>query len=543
MGKVYKGVHPSIKSRVAIKVLSAACAADPHQVQRFFAEARAVNLIKHDNIVEVMDLAVLDNGRPYILMEYLEGQSLHQALAQRVRFQPEVIAEVIIEVLAGLSAAHSRHIVHRDIKPENIFLTKSGRIKLLDFGIAKLQPDIAKLDSATKTGTLLGTPHYMAPEQAVCMPVDARSDLYAVGLVLYEGVTGVRPFDAPSLFELLKQHVERTPQTPSSLVPGLPEAYDEVILRAVKKDPADRFQSAEEFIQALAEAMEVSPRTTTASAPIAISELATAETLPSSKPFPAVSPVEGATGGSSPVVPAESPNLAKEEVSGRTKRPFVVVGLALAVVIGIGASFLAGRSTSQTGLIEPTTPAKRSSVPIATTSSEARSLAVSRPCVNSPALQQAAAKYDRGRFDPSAFLLEAHALVKDVYEDAALVSFNASGVSSVGRLNLDAKDRLESHTAYLFYSPAKQKCISVMVSGLGVLCTISASRNCGSLPLPLPKCTLAQVIAKASKGWTMRHKPLARLSYLTGAGPVPRWAVIRGQVKETDVPDDCKPSD
>jgi serine/threonine protein kinase len=252
MGRVYLAVQRAIGSRVAIKVLSDECRRTPELLERFFAEARAVNLISHENITSVLDMAVLPDGRPFIIMEFVEGQTL----ADIVRAGPAPIGgivQVMSEVLSALAAAHAIGIVHRDLKPDNILITVEGHAKVLDFGIAKLAPGLRDVGPQTKTGAILGTPAYMAPEQiSGAANVDARTDLYAVGVVLFEAVTGRQPFAGATLFDLMKAHVEQMPPPPRSLRPDLPEALEEVILVALAKDPAQRYQSATAMAQALA---------------------------------------------------------------------------------------------------------------------------------------------------------------------------------------------------------------------------------------------------------------------------------------------------
>src|SRR5439155_2332776 len=192
MGRVYKGVHPTIGSRVAIKVLSRECSDRRDLVDRFFAEAKAVNLIRHESIVNVLDLSTLPDGRPYIVMEYLDGSPLANLVDNATRTGQRLpiggVARLAAEVLDALGAAHAKGIIHRDLKPDNIFVTPAGRAKVLDFGIAKLQPELG--GSSTHTGSLMGTPHYMAPEQAAGRHVDIRADMYAIGVVLFECTTG-----------------------------------------------------------------------------------------------------------------------------------------------------------------------------------------------------------------------------------------------------------------------------------------------------------------------------------------------------------------
>ena len=260
MGRVYKGVHPSIGSRVAIKVLSRECSDRRDLVDRFFSEARAVNLIRHESIVNVLDLAMLADGRPYIIMEYLDGAPLANIVELGVHRQAPLplggLARLCAEVLDALGAAHAKGVVHRDLKPDNIFVTPSGRPKVLDFGIAKLT-DLK--GSATATGSLLGTPHYMAPEQAAGRHVDHRADIYAMGVILFECATGTKPFLADSLFDLLRKHVEAPPPPPRSLRPDLPPAFEQVILCALAKAPEQRFATAQAMSLALQQATQGLP--------------------------------------------------------------------------------------------------------------------------------------------------------------------------------------------------------------------------------------------------------------------------------------------
>jgi serine/threonine protein kinase len=257
MGRVYKGVHPQIGSRVAIKVLSRECADRKDLVDRFFAEARAVNLIRHESIVNVLDLAMLPDGRPYIVMEYLDGAPLADIIAKLGPMPLGGMARLAAEVLEALGAAHAKSIVHRDLKPDNIYVTPAGRPKVLDFGIAKLLPELG--GSYTQTGSLLGTPHYMAPEQALGKPVDHRTDIYSLGVILYECTTGQRPFHADSLFDLLRKHVDEAPVPPRQLRPDLPPAMEGVILAAMAKDPNQRFPSAAVMTQALMQTTQTLP--------------------------------------------------------------------------------------------------------------------------------------------------------------------------------------------------------------------------------------------------------------------------------------------
>ncbi len=254
MGRVYKGVHPTIGSRVAIKVLSRECTDRRDLVERFFAEAKAVNLIRHESIVNVLDLAMLPDGRPYIIMEYLDGAPLaaiiENAVQTRVPLPLGGLARLAVEVLDALGAAHGKGIIHRDLKPDNIFIAPSGRPKVLDFGIAKLN-DSGMTSGSTRTGSLLGTPHYMSPEQAAGKVVDLRADIYAMGVILFECATGRKPFLAESLFDLLRKHVEEPPPSPRSLRPDLDPNLEQLILCALAKPPDQRFATAQAMSLAL----------------------------------------------------------------------------------------------------------------------------------------------------------------------------------------------------------------------------------------------------------------------------------------------------
>jgi len=258
MGRVYRAVQPSIGSRVAVKVLAGELARDRELVERFFSEARAVNLIQHENLVNVLDLAFLPDGRPYIVMEYLDGAPLSGIIGKRGQLPLGTLARLLGEVLDAVGAAHQKNIVHRDLKPDNVFVTPTGRPEVLDFGIAKLHGG-AEGAAHTRAGAILGTPAYMSPEQAQGLPVDARSDLYSIGVILYETVTGKPPFVSDALFDLLRMHVSQPPTPPRTLRPDLPRPYEAVILRSLEKDPARRFQTAGEMAQALLHAAEGLP--------------------------------------------------------------------------------------------------------------------------------------------------------------------------------------------------------------------------------------------------------------------------------------------
>ncbi len=363
MGRVYKGAHPGIGSRVAVKVLAVECAQNRELVDRFFAEARAVNLIRHESIVNVLDLSTLPDGRPYIVMEYLDGAPLSAVIEQRGPLPLGGFARVMGEVLDALAAAHAKGIVHRDLKPDNIFVSPAGRAKVLDFGIAKLMPQLGGQAGPTRTGSLLGTPQYMSPEQALAQSVDARTDVYACGVILFEGVTGRPPFSGASLFELLQQHIQAPPPRPAMMRPDLPPAYENVILRALEKDPGRRFQTAVELAGALNEASQSLPPHAWAAigtasgsrpqvSPPSGSGWALGQTphgAPTPHPAGPTFPPPG-TGPGLVAIPA-SPSLyqSAQPAGGRKKAGLYVGGLLALVVVGGGIVFMATRAGNTDG--------------------------------------------------------------------------------------------------------------------------------------------------------------------------------------------------
>ena len=251
MGTVYLAEHPIIGSRVAIKFLHESMAASPELVARFYDEARAVNRIGHENIVGIFDLSMLPPNRYFIVMEYLDGDALSALLRRGPMAIPEAVA-ILLQLCDALQGAHERGVVHRDLKPDNVFvLNRRGApfVKLLDFGIAKLRD--APASAQTAAGMIVGTPEYMAPEQCDNRTIDARTDVYALGVMAYQMLTGVLPFTG-SITQLLLAHLRETPRPPRSVNGALPPALDDVVLRALHKRPEDRFQDMAAFAAALA---------------------------------------------------------------------------------------------------------------------------------------------------------------------------------------------------------------------------------------------------------------------------------------------------
>src|ERR687892_209294 len=249
MAKVYLASDRVLERQVAVKVLSPPYAQDPSFVERFRREARSAARLSHPNIVAVFDSGS-DADQPYLVMEYVAGQSLAELLARQGRLAPRRAAELAVQVCAALAAAHAQGLVHRDVKPANVLVGDDGQVKVADFGIAKA----AATATLTGTGTVLGTAAYLSPEQAQGVPVDARSDLYSLGCVLYELLCGSPPFgsgpDSPQV-AVASRHVSEPPEPPSARNLQVDPGLDAVVLTALAKDPAQRYQRAVELRDAL----------------------------------------------------------------------------------------------------------------------------------------------------------------------------------------------------------------------------------------------------------------------------------------------------
>ncbi|MBV8757551.1 MAG: serine/threonine protein kinase [Deltaproteobacteria bacterium] len=254
MGSVWLAEHAMLGRRAAIKVLHPSFSNQPDVVNRFFNEARAATAISDPGIVQIFDFGQQPDGSAYIVMELIEGETLDRRLQRLGRLPVVEALRLMRQVASSLSAAHSRGIVHRDLKPENIFVVRDAevaggeRAKIVDFGIAKLANNTTK----TQTSAVMGTPTYMSPEQCRgAGQVDFRSDIYAMGCVLFTLLTGRPPFDAEGIGEIIAMHLREPPPAPSSRVPGISPQVDQLVLRCLAKDPAQRFGSSGELAAAM----------------------------------------------------------------------------------------------------------------------------------------------------------------------------------------------------------------------------------------------------------------------------------------------------
>ncbi|MCH2108291.1 MAG: serine/threonine protein kinase [Polyangiaceae bacterium] len=319
MGVVYRCRHIVIGKAVAMKVLRPEMARNEEVTERFLNEARSASLIGNSHIIDISDFGRLPDRATYIVMEFLEGIPLSTLLQEGAVLDFERTVKIVLQLAEGLDAAHQAGIVHRDLKPDNIFLlrrdSQTDFVKILDFGVAKANHPGNQL---TQAGQVFGTPHYMSPEQASGSAVDHRSDIYSLGVILYEMMTGTLPFDAENQLSILSQHIHDAPPPPSSvtdLQQPIPAALEQIALRCLAKTPEDRFQTMGEFATALYQVFGTS--------------------LGSSYPLPSAAALAGVSAGTQPISSFPAPTSPK-----KNKRLNYVLG-ALALAFITVAAYLA----------------------------------------------------------------------------------------------------------------------------------------------------------------------------------------------------------
>jgi serine/threonine protein kinase len=321
MAEVYLGTDHVLGRPIAVKVLGSQFSKDNSFVARFRREAQSAAALNHPNVVSVFDTGS-DDGTHFIVMEYVQGKTLSQVIRQAGPLMPERAVEIVIAVAEALAFAHRNGIIHRDVKPGNIMLTPSGDVKVMDFGIARATAS----ESLTQTATVLGTATYFSPEQAQGEAVDARSDIYSLGCVLYEMLTGQPPFTGETPVSVAYKHVKEEPVPPSRLNRDVPPDLDAIVLKCLAKNPANRYQSADELVQDLERQRSGLPVAAT--------------------PILAPEPTEVVERATRPTSVLPSPRLEEED---RRRRWIAAVILgAILLVIAVGLFFFA-RSLLQTG--------------------------------------------------------------------------------------------------------------------------------------------------------------------------------------------------
>jgi len=278
MGVVYRAVDPMLERTVAIKTINMAL--DPgemdHYEKRFMIEARAAGSLNHPNIVTIYDIG-RSGDLAYMAMEFLEGRELKELIVGK-ELTPERALDIVAHVADGLAYAHAHEVVHRDVKPANIMILKDGRVKITDFGIARMRT----ADVRTQTGVVLGSPRYLSPEQVLGKRCDARADTFSLGVILYEMVTGQAPFNGIDVNSLMFQIVNFTPPPPGSIQPGLPPMLDLIIAKALAKSADERYANIAEFAADLRACSVQAGTATAATTPNAVPRMAIA---PAADPF------------------------------------------------------------------------------------------------------------------------------------------------------------------------------------------------------------------------------------------------------------------
>ncbi|MEV4377656.1 Stk1 family PASTA domain-containing Ser/Thr kinase [Streptosporangium sp. NPDC049644] len=341
MATVYLALDIRLDRTVAVKVMHRSLAEDPAFVRRFIGEAKSVASLSHPNVVHVFDQGT-DGDNVYLSMEYVPGRTLRDVLRDRGRLPAREALEVMIPVLAALGSAHQSGLVHRDVKPENVLLADDGRVKVVDFGLARA----IEATNQTRTGVMIGTIGYMSPEQVTSGAADARSDVYAAGIMLFELLTGRQPYEGDTPMSVAYRHVHDTVPVPSALLPGSPPLLDTLVARATARDPANRPADATALLVAAVDAHRMLPRESGPVPSVPVGPPHAHETVVSAPPAPAnhtlIQPrVELPTG---PVGDQPAPAPTARRMSGAR---WFLLALAVVMVIAVGVTgWLFSQSTT-----------------------------------------------------------------------------------------------------------------------------------------------------------------------------------------------------
>jgi serine/threonine-protein kinase len=388
MGVVLSAWHPKRDQPVAIKVLLPAMLAHPEIVERFLREGRAASRLQSDHVVRIMDVDTLEDGAPYLVMEQLDGDDLSAVRKRRQPLGPHLAADYLLQTAEAIAEAHSLGIIHRDLKPANLFLAQrrdgTTRIKVLDFGISKVtSAEGSEEVDLTSAVAVMGSPTYMSPEQMLASrDVDARTDIWALGVILYELCTAQVPFPGKTVPEVCAMVMSVPPPPPRSLRPEIPEGLEGVILRCLRKDPAERFQTVMELRAALlpfrvATVGAATPSVATVSAPAPLPSTLVLPVAVASGPATEVLPgasVESAAPGASPgktTAAVAAPIVVAPPA--RSSRAWVIAGVGALVIVGVGAGMMAlnGRGKGEATPASPSAASSVSSVPPASASTSA----------------------------------------------------------------------------------------------------------------------------------------------------------------------------
>ncbi len=349
MGAVYRGTHVMLNKPVAIKLIKPELVSSSDVVQRFLREARAAAHLSHPNIVTVHDLGQTADGTLYIAMELVDGSSLKELIVAEGAWEPKRAVRLLKGIGSALALAHREGIVHRDLKPQNIMVSRDSNgneiPKLLDFGIAKtFEPTSPAL---TSTGMVLGTPHYMSAEQAKGLPADQRSDLYALGVILYEMLVGKVPFDDTSIPQILIKHLTETPKPPSAMGANIPKELEAVVLRCLEKEPDNRYQSAEELMSAMDRVPDTAVMNVAAPTIATTPDLAvTAPAIEASAEVARESTMAGAAAAALPPMPSATATVRAHEVrvpqGGAGAGRYILFGVAGVLLLLLALFWLRG---------------------------------------------------------------------------------------------------------------------------------------------------------------------------------------------------------
>jgi len=386
MGTVYKAVDTALDRMVAIKVLSSDLAGNPELVQRFRAEARAQANLNHTNLATLYAFIVQDD-RACMVMEFVDGETFEQIILRRGGLPIDDALPLFKQALLGIGYAHRAGIVHRDIKPSNLMVNRAGIVKVMDFGIAKVMGQ----RGATRTGVQMGTGWYMSPEQVLNRPVDFRSDIYSLGVTLYQMITAHVPFDAPSDYQIMADQVNTPPPLPTSFAPHIPTGVENAVLKALEKNPDARFQTVEEFGVALEH-----PNDFGAAPPVVVVPahhgaavvLAPAANLGPANVAPATIPVAVST-------PNPTPLATLGAFFARPERKVMAGGAALAIILLGGWLVVRSKGTEPTqNYLTPVPPSNSSAPPLGSggaTSGTASEMSSTSAQATKPAQKQRAA--------------------------------------------------------------------------------------------------------------------------------------------------------